>query len=332
MPETPSPKAPPALEMLRELVGFIERQNKEIGRRHPILSVLLSAVSVLVAIALLVALAGVEPGAFHDYIVTLCLAVGLLTVVMLLLVKIGTRRASAPAENPMFLPAAHPPPTTSGLEAIVLQQMAIALANYNRSRALGQSILKIVLFLLFVYAGLLTIASLVPAYPEFGRGLVRLGLVKLTSTQCLLNPLTPCQILLDRQASALSGETPVPTIPTTQPTQTPQPEPTAGPRDASFKVFLQFAGTFTRSQVVEAAQSMASAGWNMQGSDRGGERTAASVGFNEVRYPQDIEGAADSAARLAAAVKATGLIGDRILAVKPSAIVKADTLEIWISN
>lgn len=54
-------------------------------------------------------------------------------------------------------------------------------------------------------------------------------------------------------------------------------------------VFTQFAGSLQRERIVALAQALSDQGWEMQGADRGGERTAAAAGINEVRffYPED---------------------------------------------
>lgn len=58
------------------------------------------------------------------------------------------------------------------------------------------------------------------------------------------------------------------------------PEPLISPGP----VFLQFAGSLQRESIIELAMALAAEGWNMQGADRGGERTAAAAGINEVRF------------------------------------------------
>lgn len=54
-------------------------------------------------------------------------------------------------------------------------------------------------------------------------------------------------------------------------------------------VFLQFAGNVQRSTLIDIAKELVTEGWRVQGADRGGERTAAAAGLNEVRYfyPED---------------------------------------------
>lgn len=49
-------------------------------------------------------------------------------------------------------------------------------------------------------------------------------------------------------------------------------------------VFMQFAGNLQRETIVELAQALSAEGWRMQGATRGGERTAAASGLNEIRY------------------------------------------------
>ncbi len=126
------------------------------------------------------------------------------------------------------------------------------------------------------------------------------------------------------------------------------------PRDAvdkgAFKVFTQFAGTFKRELIIEMATELENSEWNVQGADRGGERTGSAAGFNEVRYSAAT--AKSAAEKLAEDVSyflidsclinpdfapsqcEDGQFG-RIIArkIEGSKVVIPDaTLEIWISN
>jgi hypothetical protein len=49
-------------------------------------------------------------------------------------------------------------------------------------------------------------------------------------------------------------------------------------------IFVQFAGAVPRETVAEVSMALVEAGWNIQGADRGGERTGVAAGLNEVRY------------------------------------------------
>lgn len=82
-------------------------------------------------------------------------------------------------------------------------------------------------------------------------------------------------VVIDDEASASEPENQAP--PTTPSVISPGP------------VFTQFAGSLQRERIVALAQTLSTQGWRMQGADRGGERTAAAAGTNEVRffYPED---------------------------------------------
>lgn len=98
------------------------------------------------------------------------------------------------------------------------------------------------------------------------------------------------------------------------------------------RVFIQFAG-YGRKSIIDLAGLLVSAGWRVEGADRGGERIAGAAGLNEVRYFNP--GDADRAAALAA--KAGEWAGGRVFAVvdlSASRYGKAERglLEIWISE
>lgn len=56
------------------------------------------------------------------------------------------------------------------------------------------------------------------------------------------------------------------------------------PPDPRNRVFIQFAGALARSSVVDLSRDLVKVGWNVQGADRGGERTASAAGVDQVRY------------------------------------------------
>lgn len=93
-------------------------------------------------------------------------------------------------------------------------------------------------------------------------------------------------------------------------------------------VYIQFAGLIRRETIVGLNRALREAGWRAQGGDRGGERTTAAAGYNEVRCATEDDCAA--AAELAAAVSGTN-IGGRQLRVQ-RAPVRPGTLEIYVSN
>ncbi|MEA2819477.1 MAG: hypothetical protein QOJ86_1481 [Bradyrhizobium sp.] len=119
-------------------------------------------------------------------------------------------------------------------------------------------------------------------------------------------------------------------IPPVAPSSIPPPLPPSAPyKPADFKVFVQFAGLLRREDVVALSQKLASAGWNVQGRDRGGERTTAAAGYNEVRYSSaDSENAARALAR---AVQEANLVSKPIGVARNDSIPPRD-LEVWISR
>ncbi|MTH60056.1 hypothetical protein [Paracoccus litorisediminis] len=103
--------------------------------------------------------------------------------------------------------------------------------------------------------------------------------------------------------------------------------PGAGP------VFVQFAGALQRKEVADMALTLKARGWNIQGADKGGERTASAAGLNEVRYfhPADKPAAEALASALAASANwVTGEIAIKDLSAAGLAASKGQ-LEIWTS-
>lgn len=93
------------------------------------------------------------------------------------------------------------------------------------------------------------------------------------------------------------------------------------------RVFIQFAGRIAREDIVAFNRALRSQGWRVQGPS--GERTASSIGVNEVRYSAAKDRPAAEA--LAAAANGAGLAGAPV-AVKRVGIIRPNTLELWISN
>lgn len=54
--------------------------------------------------------------------------------------------------------------------------------------------------------------------------------------------------------------------------------------DKRNRVYVQFAGTLSRQEVTKVSLKLKEGGWNVQGAERGGERTAQAVGIDQVRY------------------------------------------------
>ncbi|NJM84122.1 MAG: hypothetical protein HC844_18225 [Tabrizicola sp.] len=107
----------------------------------------------------------------------------------------------------------------------------------------------------------------------------------------------------------------------------PSPDPGAA------RVFIQFAG-FKREDVITLALALSGQGWQIEAAEKGGERTGAADGLNEVRYFH-----ADDRARaeaLALSVSA-GLPGQPPIAVKDLSgteygQAEPGLLEVWVSE
>lgn len=113
--------------------------------------------------------------------------------------------------------------------------------------------------------------------------------------------------------------------------QSPPPPVKAAPAQTKSykqKVYIQFAGTFTREQITDFNGSLKAAGWNAQG--KSGERLSSAAGLNEIRYQRGNAEAERAADALRTATLATGVA--RNLTLKPLPIIQRDVLEIWISN
>ncbi len=109
----------------------------------------------------------------------------------------------------------------------------------------------------------------------------------------------------------------------------PPPPPPASFQASNFNVFVQFAGYLDRNkQIIPLSQKLAQDGWNVQGLERGGERTSAAAGYNEVRYSKGNE---DAAQALARTIQAQNLTSKAIgLSLTPS--IPKQNLEVWISR
>ncbi|WP_421761046.1 hypothetical protein [Devosia sp.] len=125
-------------------------------------------------------------------------------------------------------------------------------------------------------------------------------------------------------ASAM-GLDPKPSFPFDPKPATPISEAALG---FSQQVFVQFAGAITRDAVREFMRQLKTAGWNVQGVEGGGERTASADGLSEVRYA-----AADEMAAIALVdqLNAWKVIGRTFVAKENSAIVPGK-LEIWMGR
>jgi len=96
--------------------------------------------------------------------------------------------------------------------------------------------------------------------------------------------------------------------------------------DYAERVYIQFAGSLTRDQIVSLNQALRENGWNVQGPS--GERITSAAGYNEVRYGGNNQ---EAAARLAGAISAAG-IASRPLRATRADIVGPRNLEVWMSN
>ncbi len=193
---------------------------------------------------------------------------------------------------------------------IVLMGLLVIVAG---RLAHDSAIIKVVSWFLvtvfMVYFSALVVSVIVP------------GQTFVAPFSCLLRPGSPCNAVggvNDRLAAEAAPSQPPVTVPPTA----------AAEAVGRQQVFVQFAGLITRENIIALAKGLAAAGWNMQGSDRGGERTSAAIGYNEVRYPDDSDRAA--AEKLAEAISATGIVAKPVTA-KKAAIAKG-TLEVWLSR
>jgi hypothetical protein len=100
---------------------------------------------------------------------------------------------------------------------------------------------------------------------------------------------------------------------------------------ASTKVYVQFAGTISRENMIKASQGLAAQGWAVQGAAKGGERTPVAAGLNEVRYSSPaLKAAADA---VATQLNSTGITKTTIRSRQVSIPnFPATQLEVWISN
>jgi hypothetical protein len=81
----------------------------------------------------------------------------------------------------------------------------------------------------------------------------------------------------------------------------------AGIERRSYRVFVQFAGALQRENMIAFARGLRDQGWNVQGADQGGERTASAAGINVIRHGSTDDAAA--AQDLARQVGATSPAG-----------------------
>lgn len=107
------------------------------------------------------------------------------------------------------------------------------------------------------------------------------------------------------------------------------PAPPKDVKPANYQVFVQFAGVIKRDDIKVMMRKLRDRGWNMQGTEGGGERTSAAAGLNVVRYGTTED--AEAANALAAAVQAITPSAATIATERNSG-VKSKALEVWISR
>lgn len=142
--------------------------------------------------------------------------------------------------------------------------------------------------------------------------------------RCIRYVLTDCRTITDRAAKAEAEARP-------RPGPVPQvlPPPPPGIDPSRFRVFVQFAGAIARDDVRRLMSALGAIGWNVQGADKGGERTPKAAGLSVVRYPDSSSAAA--ARQLAAEVDKVRL-GRPGVGTELNSAVAPGTLEVWISN
>jgi len=107
---------------------------------------------------------------------------------------------------------------------------------------------------------------------------------------------------------------------------------TAPPASArTTAVTMQFAG-FNRDDIKVVMQSLAKAGWNMQGTSQGGQRTASAADVWEIRYPANAKPTADALAEGLRPALEGAKLRSRPIPTKQNRAVDPGTIEIWISQ
>jgi hypothetical protein len=93
------------------------------------------------------------------------------------------------------------------------------------------------------------------------------------------------------------------------------------------RVYIQFAGSFTRAQITDLNSRLRQTGWNMQSTS--GERTGKAAGINEVRFGP---GSATAAAQLADTINGDPVRPGQAIIPVPMQIIGPNSLEVWMSN
>ena len=138
--------------------------------------------------------------------------------------------------------------------------------------------------------------------------------------------------LFDQTVQAQEQQAGIKRAPTTVAASSQAIAPTSTSASASIsvpqqRVYIQFAGSYTRDEITALNARLRQAGWNMQSAS--GERTERAFSVNQVRYGP---GGREAAIRLAAAINADPLRSDRLVEPKAFDIVGPRNLEVWLSN
>jgi hypothetical protein len=196
--------------------------------------------------------------------------------------------------------------------------------------ALGWSILTLIILLLVaVLLDIFRVPLLRPEFRKWIYGAFLAGLLSGISAWFLdvikIAPKNAAEAITPSALDRAAEQAYVP--PRTAPPLPPAPTATVTP--SAYRVFVQFAGVLRREDMVTLTRSLAASGWNVQVPDRGGERTSAAAGYNEVRYSSSTSEAAARA--LAREVQQANLTSRAVTVVRNDTIPPQD-LEVWISR
>ena len=106
------------------------------------------------------------------------------------------------------------------------------------------------------------------------------------------------------------------------------PPPVASINRSEYTVWIQFAGSLRREQMIDLGRQIA-ANWTVPGANRGGERIGAAAGLNEIRFGPSSDEAA--ARLLAVEVAQTSIVSGRP-SIRRVPSIPPKSLELWISR
>jgi hypothetical protein len=143
--------------------------------------------------------------------------------------------------------------------------------------------------------------------------------------RCVLYFWQSCTYTAD--AEGAKGAAALPAVPAARATS--DSPPTEFKR-SDYRILMQFAGSIDRKKsIIPLLLALRGTGWVVPEAEKGGERTSAAVGYNEVRYGEATdEPAADALARSVAQQR----IGASTVKAVQSSGIDPGTLEIWISH